>query len=88
MAGDTTTDDSSTDTERRGQNAENVDGDGDPTEGDEKEGTGFVVSLIDDVWVISQSSSDVNAEVSYATRIEGHERITVAVRVGEPETDE
>jgi len=63
------------------------DGDGEP-EGDEEEGTGFVVSLLDDVWVVSQSSSDVNAEVSYATRIGDRERVTVAVRVGEPIEDD
>jgi hypothetical protein len=71
------------DGDRREPNAES-DGDGGPTEGDTEQGTGFVVSLINDVWVISQSSSDVNAEVSYATRIGDRERVTVAVRVGEP----
>jgi len=64
------------------------DGDGEPTEGDEEEGTGFVVSLLDDVWVISQSSSDVKADVSYSTRIGDRERVTVAVRVGEPIEDD
>lgn len=76
------------DGDRRGQNAENVDGDGDATEGGTEQGTGFVVSLLDD-WEVTHTSDDVNAEVSYTTRFSGRERVTVAVRVGKPiEEDE
>jgi len=72
---------------RREQNADADGGDGGPTEGEEKEGTGFVVSLLDD-WEVTHTSDDVNAEVSYTTRFSGRERVTVAVRVGEPIEDD
>jgi len=58
-------------------------------DGDEEEGTGFVVSLTDG-WEVTHTSSDVNAKVGYAIKQSDgrRQRVTVECVIGEPKTDE
>jgi len=58
--------------------ADETDGDGDtPDDGDEaNEGTGFVVSLLDQ-WTVTESSNNVEAHVSYTVTNGPKERVTV-----------
>ena len=71
----------STDDDRHEQTANETDGDGDtPDDGDQQEqsdqGTGFVVSLLDQ-WTVTESSDNVEAHVSYTVTNGPKERVTI-----------